>query len=378
MRGSMQHSTWRLTPSMVLLAGVVLPAVTTGTASSQTQTRAAAFVCSKGDGTEDVVSGMCAKCGVELVPANRELKAAILVFNGVQIIDYCGPYEVFGQGRCETFTVARTTDPITTAMGMKVVPARSFADCPPVDILVLPGGGVDGVENDPEAIRWLRERGERAQFVLSVCNGAFILAKTGLLDGLTATTFYDLIDEFEERYPKVTAVRDRRYVDNGKFVTTAGISSGIDGSLHVIEKLRGRGMAQRVALNMEYDWKPDADYARAAFADRHVRRVFDRNLRLEILEGVAPLVVSTRGDRDRWQVEWRVASDVAAPQLLERLDRALEERGKWERTGSGGDPARSAWRFEERGVRWTGVSEVAAEGAKDRYTVRVTVARAVP
>jgi len=105
--------------------------------------------------------------------------------------------------------------------------------------------------------------------VLSVCNGAFILAKTGLLDGLTATTFYDLIDELERRYPKVKAVRDRRYVDNGKFITTAGISSGIDGSLHVIGRLRGRAMAERAALNMEYEWKPGGDFARAAFADRN-------------------------------------------------------------------------------------------------------------
>src|SRR5262245_4853553 len=162
----------------------------------------AAFVCSKGDGTEGVEAGPCPKCGAEMGEATRPLTTAILVFDGVQIVDYCGPFEVFGQGGCQPFTVAKSAQPITTAMGMKVVPQHTFADCPPADIIVIPGGGVDPTENDADAIAWLRERGQRAQFVLSVCNGAFILAKTGLIDGMTATTFYDLIDDFQARYPK--------------------------------------------------------------------------------------------------------------------------------------------------------------------------------
>jgi putative intracellular protease/amidase len=341
----------------------------------------AAYVCSIGDGTEDVAPGACSKCGAEMVLVNRTLTAAILIFDGVQIIDYTGPAEVFGQAGLALHFVAKTADPITTSMGMRVVPGYSFADCPQTDILIIPGGGVDDVENDPEAIAWLRARGEKAQFVLSVCNGAFILAKTGLIDGRTATTFYDLIDDFETRYPKVTAVRDQRYVDNGKFITTAGISSGIDGSLHVIGKLRGRATAQRVALNMEYDWKEDARYARASFADRHLRRIFGRNLRLRIQEGVAPLVANTDGTADRWEVAWRVASDEAPGALLARLDDTVAERGPWKRRDAGGkaargNAARSAWRFEDGGVAWTGVTEIARDGTPGRYRVRVQVERA--
>jgi hypothetical protein len=176
-------------------------------------------------------------------------------------------------------------------------------------------------------------------------------------------------------------VRDRRYVDNGKFVTTAGISSGIDGSLHVIEKLRGKAMAQRVALNMEYDWKPTADYARASFADRHVRAIFGRNLSLDILDGVSPLVVDTHGDRDRWQVEWRIASPLPPAELLARLDGRVTERGKWSRAaGSAATAAagavRSRWTFQEKGTGWRGVTEIAPESASGRYRVRVTVERA--
>src|SRR5262249_34098520 len=182
----------------------------------------AAYVCSKGDGTEGVAPGRCPKCGAEMVSVARDLSVGLLIYPGVQIIDYTGPYEVFGQGRCNVFTVAKTKDAVTTSMGMQVTPKYSFADCPHADVLVIPGGGADTVEHDPDAIRWLTRKAGDAQFVLSVCNGAFILARIGLLDGLTATTFYDLLDEFALRFPKVHAVSDRRYVDNGKFVTTAG------------------------------------------------------------------------------------------------------------------------------------------------------------
>jgi transcriptional regulator GlxA family with amidase domain len=260
---------------------------------------------------------------------------------------------------------------------MKVTPAHTFADCPPADIVIIPGGSVDRVEGDAASIAWLRERVARAQFVLSVCNGAFILAATGALDRLSATTFYDLIDAFEGKYGKnVKAVRDRRYVDNGKFVTTAGISSGIDGSLHVISKLRGRAAAQKVALNMEYDWKPEATYARASFADRHLRRVFQRNLRLEILEGVAPLLAHTQGDRDRWEVEWRVVTPLAASELLARLDRTVGEKGGWKRAEPVGAGTATRWTLAEDGAAWNAVTEVASDGKPNRYRVRVRVERA--
>jgi putative intracellular protease/amidase len=343
----------------------------------------AAYVCSKGDGTEGVAPGRCRTCGAEMVSAARDLSVALLIFPGVQIIDYTGPFEVFGQGRCTAFTVAKTKDAVTTSMGMQVVPKYSFADCPHADVLVIPGGGVDTVENDPEAIGWLTAKAGDARFVLSVCNGAFILARTGLLDGLTATTFYDLLDEFALRFPKVHAVSDRRYVDNGKFITTAGLSSGIDGSLHVIAKLRGQATAQRAALNMEYDWKPTADYARASFADRPLRAIFERNLRLRILDGVYPRVAYTQGDRNRWEVEWEVLSPLPGKELLARLDRTVAERGRWTRAnaaaGSSGREAkgglRSGWRFDQGGVPWQAVTEILPGDGANRHRVRVRVAK---
>ncbi|HET9226023.1 MAG TPA: hypothetical protein VFR31_05110, partial [Thermoanaerobaculia bacterium] len=123
-------------------------------------------------------------------------------------------------------------------------------------------------------------------------NGAFFLAKAGLLDGLEATTFAGLIDGLREAAPKARIVTDKRWVDNGKIITTAGLSSGIDGSLHVIEKLLGRGYAQRAALGMEYNWQPELNWARAALPDRMVRVDTPSDLPVE------PLL--TQGTTDRW------------------------------------------------------------------------------
>ncbi|HEX8922649.1 MAG TPA: DJ-1/PfpI family protein, partial [Pyrinomonadaceae bacterium] len=177
-------------------------------------------------------------------PAVAERNLAILLFDGVQIIDYTGPYETFGHafkkdgGAINIYTVAEKAGPITTAMGMSVNPTYSFENAPQPDILVLPGGG--GVWKQLEApgvISWVQDKAQKAEVVLSVCNGAFFLAKAGLLDGLEATTTFSLIARLKEAAPKAKVVDNVRYVDNGKIITTAGLSSGIEGSLHVIERL---------------------------------------------------------------------------------------------------------------------------------------------
>ena len=224
---------------------------------------------------------MAAAVPAMLAIGRGERNVAILIFPGVQIIDYTGPYEVLGhasvngQRAFRIYTVSETTDPITTAMGMTVVPAFAFDRAPKADVLVVPGGGVDPHLENPAYLRWLRASAKDAEVVLSVCNGAFFLAKAGLLDGLEATTFAGLIEELKTAAPKTKVVSDRRFVDNGKIVTAAGLSSGIDGALHVIEKLYGKGAAQVAAVGMEYDWRPDSGWARASLADRHLRPAFE-------------------------------------------------------------------------------------------------------
>lgn len=275
---------------------------------------------------------------------------AILLFEGVQIIDYTGPYEVFGQARTpdgpafEIYTVAEKPGPITTAMGMSVNPRYTFADAPKPDVLVLPGGDVNAHFDNPAVMRWIKDSSKDAEVVLSVCNGAFFLAKAGLLDGLEATTFAGLIDELRATAPKTKVVTDKRFVDNGKFVTSAGLSSGIEGSLHVIEKLLGKGYAQRVALGLEYNWQPDGNWARAALPDRLVQVNTKDGLRVE------PLV--TQGTVDRWEKQWSVATDQAPADYLALVNQALEIGNKWTREAGG-------WTFKDpEGRAWNGTAVV--------------------
>lgn len=320
-----------------------------------------------------VVRLLCLLLAVALPAcAHAEDSVAVLIFDGVQIIDYTGPYEVFGQGGFRVFTVAAKADPITTSMGMKVTPAYTLAQAPPARVLVIPGGDVDPTVNNPEVIAWIRERAPQVEHVLTVCNGAFILARTGLLDGLSATTFYDLIPDLKEAAPKTRVVSNRRYVDNGKIITTAGLSSGIDGSLHVIERLLGKGRAQQVALNMEYDWRPDSGYARAAMADAELRRLFGRRLRLEVPGGGESKVLSTQGTTDRWEARWEIKTATPLADLQTALAKHLADTGRWTRQASG------KWRYTDAGQKaWNAVVDLQpAPGRQGEYQMAIRVERA--
>jgi putative intracellular protease/amidase len=296
---------------------------------------------------------------------------AILLFPGVQIIDYTGPWEVLGHARVDgkpafkIYSVAETASPFDTAMGMTVIPSYTFAKAPKPDVLVLPGGNVDPQLSNEGVIRWIRESAKTAEVVLSVCNGAFFLAEAGLLDGLEATTFAGMIDDLQRSAPKTKVVRDKRFVDNGKIITSAGLSSGIDGALHVIEKLYGRGTAQVAAVGMEYDWRPDSGWARASLADMQLFPAF-------AAVGEYPRrVVKHEGTKDRWETSWKVTTTASAQVLQENMDKAFGEAG-WKRQGPG------AYRYEGDGGAWTETTRVvpAAGDSNKGYTVTTTVARA--
>jgi putative intracellular protease/amidase len=288
-------------------------------------------------------------------------RAAVLLFPGVQIIDYTGPYEVLGQGGFEVFTVAAEKGPLRTAMGMTVTPAYTLQDAPPADVLVVPGGGVDAALESAPTLEWVRTRSAHARFTLSVCNGAFILARAGLLDGLQATTFHRMLDELAQDAPKVRVVRDRRFVDNGRIITAAGLSSGIDGALHVLERVHGRGRAQEVALNLEYDWRPDSGWARAALADRMVPR-----LRVDGIDVAETL--STEGDRLRWTRRLRLRSPLALPEVRRRAETAFSDAG-WTQDGGGGH-----WiRRDGNGTAWRGGVSIETGAATGEFVAQVAV-----
>jgi putative intracellular protease/amidase len=291
-------------------------------------------------------------------------KLAIFLFEGVQIIDYTGPYEVFGQAwqndkpLFDIYTVAEKAGPLTTSMGMTVIPKYTLGDAPPPDVIVLPGGGVRNHFDSPAVLDWIRKSAARAEIVLSVCNGAFYLAKAGLLDGLTATTFHGLIDDLQALAPKARIIRDQRFVDNGKIITAAGLSSGIDGALHVIERIAGRTKAQEVALGLEYNWQPDVRYARASFADYYLRKVLGRT-GFDIPDGTPWKVLAQSGDTERWEKVWEVGLDWPATKLLPIVETALAKG--WTRTGgtNGGDMVTSTWSFTgDGGSRWSATSVI--------------------
>lgn len=325
---------------------------------------------------------------VQPKPVPRNL--AILIFDDVQIIDYTGPYETFGHAYSDDgpafniYTVSEKTAPITTAMGMTVTPKYSFDNAPRPDVLLIPGGGVKDQVANANVIKWIQDKARDAEVVMSVCNGAFILAKAGLLDGLQATTTSSLIPMLREVAPKTKVVDDRRFVDNGKIITTAGLSSGIDGSLHVIERFLGRGTAQMAALGMEYNWDPESRFVRAALADKHLRFNYD----VKVLPG-GWKSLSREGGLDNWENKWLVATNSSASQLLESVNDTIANnktygpaQAKWTRAGGheAQSSSQSLWQFtDDKGTSWSGVVQVEpVAGERNRFRLSVKVARNNP
>lgn len=185
----------------------------------------------------------------------------IVVFDDVELLDFAGPLEVFSVvGRWEdtkpmaVYTVAESDGLITTRNGCRLCPACTFRNPPQPEVLVVPGGlGTRREMNNPIMVDWVREMAEAAEIVLSVCTGSLILAKAGLLDGLKATTHHLALDLLAEVAPRTEILPRERVIDNGKIITSAGISAGIDAALHVVARLYGDETARQTADYMEYD-----------------------------------------------------------------------------------------------------------------------------
>ncbi len=194
----------------------------------------------------------------------KQRNVAILIFDDVEVLDFCGPFEVFSvTGEPEAldpfnvYTVAETADPILAVNGLSVNPKYAIADCPPPDILLVPGGiGTRKVMKNETLLNWIKEQADRVELLLSVCTGVLVLGTAGLLDGLEATTHHQTFDLLAEVAPTATVRPDKRFVDNGKIVLSAGISAGIDMCFHVVRRLGGEEMALETARYMEYDYKP--------------------------------------------------------------------------------------------------------------------------
>lgn len=298
-------------------------------------------------------------------PDPRQVTVAILMFDGVQIIDFAAPYEVFGQAGFSVYTVSKDGKPVTAWMNLKTGVDYSFESAPPADIVVVPGGHIVDVQHDEATLAWIRKSAEPADHVLSVCTGSFILAGTGLLDGKSATTFHKAFNGMATHFPAVKVVRDQRWVDNGKLVTSAGLASGIDAALHVVAEVRGLNVAKSVAMHLEYDWSPEQGFVRGRMADTYTRLPASFNLP----EGTRIEPVLANGDQQYWETEFAVESPLAPEALLAHIreqakaDRALE-------VAKASDARHVTWEYRsELGGRWRLSVEAVPGDTKDHYAL---------
>lgn len=204
-------------------------------------------------------------------------RVGIVLFEDIEVLDFCGPLEVFSATRLneekrreepspfEVLLVAEHSDPVTTTGNMKVIPHHTFENCPRLDILVVPGGwGTRKELSNPVMLDWLRTRATEVETLTSVCTGSMLLGFAGLLSGLHATTHWRSLDWMRDSFPTVTVEYKKHVVEDGRVLTSAGISAGIDMALRVVARYCGEAVARATAKHMEYPY-PDNNARRIQF-----------------------------------------------------------------------------------------------------------------
>jgi transcriptional regulator GlxA family with amidase domain len=195
------------------------------------------------------------------------INVGIFIFDNVEVLDFAGPFEVFSRTRLtpgvesrrsedsapfRVFTIAKTSEPVTATGGLVVIPKYGFAETPRIDLLVVPGGfGTRLLMADEDTLDWIRGTAAKARQVSSVCTGALLLAKAGLLEGRRATTHWASLDLLDSMGAGVTVERSSRVVDDG-VITSAGVASGIDMSFYIVETIFGQAVADETAKYIEY------------------------------------------------------------------------------------------------------------------------------
>lgn len=279
--------------------------------------------------------GLCPVCNMVLFPtykwgnSDSEQKdiyfinktVGILLFPGVEIIDFTGPYEVFEAAGAKVITITEDGKSITAGGSLKITPDYSFDNFPGADIIVLPGGNVD--DENQKIIQWVQKMNVSSEKLFSVCNGALFLSKAGLLDGLSATTFFGLIPRLERITPKAKISRQHRLVDNGHIITSAGLSAGIDAALHIVGTYLGTGRAQEIATNLEYNWDASEGYVRARLADQYI---------IEIRNLLSPFTEKTiwySGNDAEWNIKIKMHHQLANKHIYELIKSLDPKNERW-------------------------------------------------
>jgi putative intracellular protease/amidase len=299
----------------------------------------------------------------------KKTVVAILMFDGVQIIDFAAPYEVFSQAGYTIYTVSKDGQAVKAAQGLRSQVDHSYASAPQADIVVVPGGDVHAIERDEATLTWLRKQAPAADHVMSVCTGSFILGRSGLLDGASATTFHRAFDSMQKEFPKVKVLRDQRWVDAGKVVTSSGLASGIDTSLHVVAEMRGLKVARSVAMNLEYDWNPQAGFVRGKFADRHYR--LPSTLRMP--EGTRVDEVTSIGDAQSWEVVYLIESPLGPEKFVETVIAQARQDADFAVKPQTA-PNQMAWEYDSPfGGRWNLSFVAKTSDPPDRFRITGTL-----
>ena len=199
-------------------------------------------------------------------------RVGIYLYDQVEVLDFAGPYEVFTTatrvyGRAHpaaaapfsVVTLSESGQTVRARAGLQVQVDHRLSDHPALDVVLIPGGVITAELDKPAVLQWLQAQGQAVALMASVCTGAFLLAKVGLLDDKSATTHWEDIDELEALFPQVQVQRERRWVDEGAVISSAGISAGIDMSLHIVARTLGREWALKTARQMDFDWQEDLD-----------------------------------------------------------------------------------------------------------------------
>ncbi|MEM1175647.1 MAG: DJ-1/PfpI family protein [Pseudomonadota bacterium] len=190
------------------------------------------------------------------------MNVAIFVYAGAEVLDFSGPFEVFSTASrvsadadlFNAFIVAETADPVVARAGYTVLPHYAMSDHPDIDLLLIAGGVHEPQMQRTPVIDWISAQSKTATHVASVCTGAFLLAQAKVIETQTVTTHWEDIDDLQERFPALNVVRNRRWVEDGPLTTSAGISAGIDMSLHLVRRFADASLATNTAMKMEYDW----------------------------------------------------------------------------------------------------------------------------
>ena len=191
------------------------------------------------------------------------VQVGIYIFDNVEVLDFAGPYEVFtcasrvhrGEPALfNVFTIGETQETVHARAGLKLTPEVTIANAPPIDCLIIPGGVVDAELKKDHVIAWIRQQSFTTAITASVCTGAFLLARAGILSDKAATTHWEDIADLRTMFPQLAVKESVRWVDEGPIVSSAGISAGIDMCLHLVERFSDRALAERTAKQLAFDW----------------------------------------------------------------------------------------------------------------------------